>query len=104
MALASTGETRWRDMAAVPTVAESGYPEFSATFWNGLVAPVGLPAPILGRLVGLMEAAAATPTTRQMLLSQGEVMVLGPVAFRERIAADIARNAEIIRSAGIEMQ
>jgi tripartite-type tricarboxylate transporter receptor subunit TctC len=103
-ALASTGETRWRELPEVPTLAESGYPGFVATFWNGLVAPAGLPAPLLERLAGLVEAAAAAPGTRQLLLAQGEVMVLRPAAFRARIAADIERHAAVIRSAGIEMQ
>ncbi|MBK1660020.1 Bug family tripartite tricarboxylate transporter substrate binding protein [Paracraurococcus ruber] len=102
--LACTGEERWRDLPAVPTLAESGFPGFACSFWNGLVAPAGLPAAIQDRLVGLMEAAAAAPATRRLLLAQGEVMVLRPVAFRERVVADIARNAEVIRSAGIEVQ
>jgi tripartite-type tricarboxylate transporter receptor subunit TctC len=101
---ACTGATRWRELPEVPTLAESGYPDLTFTFWNGLVAPAGLPAAILDRLVGLMEAAAAAPATRQLLLGQGEVMVLHPEAFRDRIAADIERNAVVIRSAGIEMQ
>ena len=88
----------------MPTLAASDFPDFVATFWNGLVAPVGLPPAILDRLVGLMEAAAAAPATRQLLLSQGEVMVLRPEAFRAGIAADLERNAAVIRAAGIEMQ
>lgn len=102
--LAATGTTRWRDLPEVPTLAEAGFPDFLATFWNGLVAPAGLPAPILDRLVGLMQAAAAAPATRQLLLAQGEVMVLPPEPFRARIAADIARNAAVIQAAGITLQ
>jgi tripartite-type tricarboxylate transporter receptor subunit TctC len=102
--LASSGATRWRDLPDVPTMAEAGYPGFVVSFWNGLVAPAGLPGPILERLVAAMQAAAMAPATRALLLSQGEVMVLAPVAFRDRIIADIARNKAVIQSAGIEMQ
>jgi tripartite-type tricarboxylate transporter receptor subunit TctC len=102
--IACTGAGPWRDLPEVPTLAESGYQDLVFTFWNGLVAPAGLPPAILDRLVGLMEAAAAAPATRQLLLSQGEVMVLRPEAFRARIAADIERNAAVIKAAGIEMQ
>ena len=102
--LATTGATRWRDLPAVPTLAEAGFPGFVATFWNGLVAPAGLPAPLLDRLAGLVEAAAASPVTRPLLLAQGDVMVLGPAAFRDRIAADIDRHAALIRATGIELQ
>ena len=102
--IASSGATRWRDLPEVPTVAESGYPDFTATFWNGLVAPANLPPPILERLHQAVVAAAESPATRQPLLAQGDIIVLDPVRFRERIARDIERNAEVIRSAGIEMQ
>jgi tripartite-type tricarboxylate transporter receptor subunit TctC len=102
--IATTGPERWRDLPEVPTIAESGHPDFVATFWNGLVAPAGTPAPIVERLHNAMEEAAQTPQTRQLLLAQGDVMVLGPEAFRERVARDIDRNAEVIRRAGIEPQ
>lgn len=102
-AVAVTGATRWRDLPEVPTLAEAGLPGLVLTFWNGLVAPAGLPPAIRDRLVGLMQAASEAPETRRLLLSQGEVMVLPPEAFRERVAADIARNAALIREAGIEM-
>ena len=102
--VASTGAARWRDLPEVPTAAEAGYPDFVATFWNGLVAPAGLPPAIVERLHRAVEEAAQAPATRQLLLAQGDIVVLGPAPFRERIERDIGRNAEVIRSAGIEMQ
>jgi tripartite-type tricarboxylate transporter receptor subunit TctC len=103
-ALATTGTTRWRDLPEVPTAAEAGFPDFVATFWNGLVAPAATPPAIVARLLGLMAQAAAAPEARRQLLAQGDIEVLGPEPFRARIAADIARNAAVIRAAGIEMQ
>lgn len=103
-ALATTGETRWRELPDVPTVRESGYPDFTAVFWNGLVAPANTPPDLVERLHGLMRQAAEAPETRRLLLAQGEVMVLDPARFRERIALDIERNAAVIKAAGIEMQ
>ena len=103
-ALATTGETRWRELPDVPTVREAGYPDFTAVFWNGLVAPANTPPDLVERLHGLMRQAAEAPETRRLLLAQGEVMVLDPARFRERIALDIERNAAVIKAAGIEMQ
>jgi tripartite-type tricarboxylate transporter receptor subunit TctC len=103
-ALASTGEERWRALPEVPTVKESGYPDFSAVFWNGLVAPASTPPEVITRLYEMMKLAAAAPAARQPLLAQGEIFVLDPAQFRARIAEDIARNAAIIKAAGIEMQ
>ena len=103
-ALATTGETRWRELPEVPTVKESGYPDFTAVFWNGLVAPANTPPELVQRLHAMMRAAAESPTARPPLLAQGDIFVLDPVRFRERIAADIERNAAVIKAAGIEMQ
>jgi tripartite-type tricarboxylate transporter receptor subunit TctC len=102
--LASTGAARWRDLPEVPTVAEAGYPDFIATFWNGLVAPANTPASIVDRLRQAVAEAVEAPATRRLLLTQGDVMLLDPVSFRARIAEEIERNAAVIRSAGIEMQ
>jgi tripartite-type tricarboxylate transporter receptor subunit TctC len=102
--LASTGATRWRELPEVPTVAEAGYPDFTATFWNGLVAPANTSPVVVDRLHGLVRQAAEAPGARRLLLTQGDVMVLGPREFRDRIALDIERNAAVIKAAGIEMQ
>jgi hypothetical protein len=59
--------------------------------------------PIIDRLYKAVLEASQMPATRQLLLPQGEISVLDPTRFRERIAQDIEKNAEIIRAAGIEM-
>ena len=102
--VASSGAARWRDLPEVPTVAESGYPDFAATFWNGLVAPANTPSAIVDRLHRAVEDATQAPATRPLFLAQGDILVLDPARFRERITRDIERNAAVIRSAGIEMQ
>src|SRR5689334_11370858 len=56
-ALATTGETRWRELPEVPTVKEAGYPDFTAVFWNGLVAPANTPPELVQRLYAMMQAA-----------------------------------------------
>ena len=45
-----------------------------------------------------------TALARTPLLAQGDIFVLDPMRFRERIATDIERNAAAIKAAGIEMQ
>ncbi len=49
-ALAVTSATRARELPAVPTVAESGYPGFQSSSWQGIVVRAGTPAPIVRRL------------------------------------------------------
>jgi len=47
--LATTGKTRPAYMPDIPTVAESGYPDFEALNWYAFVAPAKTPEAILDR-------------------------------------------------------
>ena len=49
-ALAVTSLTRSTAAPEVPTIAESGFPGFEVTTWNGLLAPTRTPATIVGKL------------------------------------------------------
>ena len=42
--LAVTGKTRSPDFPDLPTMIESGYPDYVLAFWTGVVAPAGTPA------------------------------------------------------------
>ncbi len=50
LALAITSAKRHSAMSSLPTIAESGVPEYRYDAWYGLVAPAGTPAPIIQRL------------------------------------------------------
>ena len=47
--LATSGLKRFASMPQVPTLSESGYPEFEATSWIGFLTTGGTPAPIIDR-------------------------------------------------------
>ncbi len=50
-ALAVTSEKRWFSLPNVPTMIEAGYPGFVSDTFNALLAPAGVPQPILAMLV-----------------------------------------------------
>lgn len=60
-ALATSGKQRSTLMPQLPTIAESGYPEFDGTFWLFLAAPKGVPADIQKRFLEAMEVAIRSP-------------------------------------------
>ena len=60
-ALATSGKQRSTLMLQLPTIAESGYPEFDGTFWLFLAAPKGVPADIQKRFLEAMEVAIRSP-------------------------------------------
>lgn len=68
-ALAITSPKRAAAAPNVPTFAESGYPGFDLTLWYGMVAPKGLPEPIVRKLSQALQAAIAAPDVQQQLRS-----------------------------------
>lgn len=70
-ALAVTSAQRSSSLPNVPTVAESGYPDFEVVPWLAMIAPRGLPAPIKAKLVKVLADTVADPETRDALTKAG---------------------------------
>jgi tripartite-type tricarboxylate transporter receptor subunit TctC len=86
---------------AVP-VAEQGFPGFAMSDWHGLFAPDGTPAPLIGRMAELAEAALRDETVRQRLALLGaEPAGHGPEAFARFLANERQRLGSFIREEGI---
>jgi tripartite-type tricarboxylate transporter receptor subunit TctC len=66
-AIAVTSLQRIPDLPNVPTVAESGLPEFEVLGWNTLLAPTGTPPAILDRLHDSVARALAQPEMKERL-------------------------------------
>jgi tripartite-type tricarboxylate transporter receptor subunit TctC len=45
--LAVASARRWPALPQVPTLIESGYPDFSLDAWSGVAAPAGTPAAVV---------------------------------------------------------
>jgi len=71
IALASTGLTRPSFLPNVPTIAESGYPGFSATNWYAFVAPGKTPLPVLERWNQELVKALNAPEIKAELQKHG---------------------------------
>jgi tripartite-type tricarboxylate transporter receptor subunit TctC len=54
----------------VPTVAESGYPDYEVDQWLGLWAPAKTPKEAVSQLAGWFTAALQTPEIKQKLAAQ----------------------------------
>ncbi|ARP96327.1 Bug family tripartite tricarboxylate transporter substrate binding protein [Bordetella genomosp. 13] len=89
----------------VPTVAESGYPDFSAVSWTGLSAPKGTPPAIVARLEAAMIRGFTDPAARARLESTGFVVVTSRSADYTRfVQSEVARWEQVVRKAGIQLQ
>ena len=86
----------------MPTLVESGLAGAVVEGWWALYAPAGTPAPILGRLNGLVNASLAEPATRAELERQGlEVMGGTPEALAALTRTELAKQREIAQAARI---
>ena len=90
-ALAITGRTRSSTLPDVPTFAEAGLPSYDVTGAWGLVAPAGVPAPIVDKLSSALAEAVKDPTVRDTLVAQGIDPESGTA---QQYAAVLARESE----------
>ena len=87
----------------LPTMIESGYPDFEAVPWFGLMAPAGTPPAIIDRLHRETVKVLALPDVRKRLNDLGLDVIPGtPAEFAAAIEREIPRWASVIRQAGIK--
>ena len=87
-ALAQTGKTRNQFLTQVPTVIESGFPDFEAYAWWGIFAPAGTPKPIIKKFgKALAHTLGEERISKQLVETQQVTLLLGsPEAEREFLA------------------
>ena len=103
-AIATTGRQRSEVLPDVPTLSEAGVPGYEATIWVGLMAPKGTPKEVVDRLNQAVSKIASQSDIRQLWAKQGAVpMVMNPAVFDKYIQDDVAKWAQVIRSANIKM-
>ena len=104
-ALGVAARQRIPQLPDVPTIAESGVPNFEASSWFGLVAPARTPAPIVERLAAETAKAVQDPEMRARFDQLGARLVgNSPSEFAQLVARERASWGEVIKSAGIKLQ
>jgi len=87
----------------LPTIAESGLPEFAAPGWYGLMAPAGTPAAIIATLHGEVVKALKLPDVLERFASLGlEPVGNSPPEFGEYIRSELAKWAKVVKDANIK--
>jgi tripartite-type tricarboxylate transporter receptor subunit TctC len=88
----------------VPTIAESGLPNFDSSTWFAVVAPAGTPPDIAQKLNSAIVEILKTKEVQQKFLDQGaEVIGNSPKQMNEFIANERMRWKKVIDSAGVTM-
>ena len=101
--LAVTSATRSSLAPELPTVAELGFPGYSATIWNGLVVPSGTPRDIIDRLNRATIKVMSSPELKAQFTKAGiEVATSTPEKLGEHIRAEIVHWKKVASDSGIK--
>jgi tripartite-type tricarboxylate transporter receptor subunit TctC len=92
-------------LAAVPTVAELGYPGFDAITWTGLVAPAGTPQAVVERINAELQKILKRPDVIEKLALEGSTAAAEgtPKQFADYIRSEHQKWGALIREANIKL-
>jgi tripartite-type tricarboxylate transporter receptor subunit TctC len=104
-ALAVTGPKRAPALADVPTIAESGYQGFDVTTNFGLLVPAATPKDVIALLNTEVRKVLDMADVRESFATQGVVASASTSEeLRAILAAEVTKWAEVIKSAGIQIE
>jgi tripartite-type tricarboxylate transporter receptor subunit TctC len=100
-ALAVSSAKRIPEFPDVPTFAELGYPELTASIWFSLSGPAGMPPDIVNRLNAEVRRILKLPDVLERLRPEGiEPGDLAPQQFTAFVASELKRWAPVVRASG----
>ena len=104
-AIAVTGTARSAALPDVPTAAESGLPGFEVVQYYGLIAPAGVPRPIVERLNKELRIALAADDFKKRLITYGDDPVPStPEEYAENIRREEGKWAALVKKLGIKIE
>jgi tripartite-type tricarboxylate transporter receptor subunit TctC len=104
-AIAVTSRKRAPQLPDIPTIGESGVPQYEFNTWVGVLAPASTPQPVLKLLHEHVVKAARTPDVIERVTREGaEVVASTPEEFRATIASETALWAKVIKKMNIKAE
>jgi len=102
--LGTTGAKRDAAAPDVPTIAESGVPDYDVTAWQALFVPAKTPPPIIRKISADTNAALADAEIKGKLANNGYVAEgSSPEALGKLLKSEIAKWSSVIKSVGIKI-
>ena len=104
-ALAVSTAERSAIVPDLPSMAESGVPDFDLNSWNGYFGPAGMPPEVVAKLNAAIKQVVAKPDVRKRLAGLGfDAFSSSPEAFGQFVGEQRDLWGKLIRDAGIEQQ
>ena len=104
-ALAIATRSRVKAAPQLPTIIESGVPNFVVTQWHGLLAPRATPRPVIERLYREVAAAVKQPDVAKRFAVDGtEGIGSTPAEFGQHLKSEHDQWAKVVKIANISTQ
>jgi tripartite-type tricarboxylate transporter receptor subunit TctC len=96
---------RIEDLPDMPTIAESGYPDYRVSVWYGIAAPAKVPEEVAQKLSASVRRALADETVRTSLTRAGfpPLTARSEPEIRQFIDADRARWSAVVKKLNITL-
>lgn len=103
-ALGVASKQRMQLLPNVPTIAETGVPDYEVNTWFGVMVPAGVPKDVLGRLHTELMRILKLPDVQQRFQDEGgEVTPITPEQFAAFINTEIAKWDKAVRASGAKV-
>ncbi len=103
--IAVTTPKRIEAAPEIPTVSESGLKGYEVTLWHGMIAPKGLPKPILDRVNGELNKILQNKDMQDKLAGDGVSAAGGtPEQFAAYIKREIETWRKVVQKAGVKVE
>ncbi|HEY8553451.1 MAG TPA: tripartite tricarboxylate transporter substrate binding protein [Burkholderiales bacterium] len=103
-ALAVTTAQRAAAAPDLPTIAEAGVPGYEATSWFGVLAPAGVPRPIVEKLYREIARILKDPQVSKEMRARGaEPVGNTPDEFAAYIKAEIEKWRKVVEASGAQV-
>jgi len=100
--LAVTTEKRLPYLPDVPTIAESGFPAYEISSWQGVFAPAATRPDVVAKINSELLALLKTPAMRERMAREGADPVGStPQQFSQRVASEVEKWSKVAKAAGL---
>jgi tripartite-type tricarboxylate transporter receptor subunit TctC len=102
-AIAATTTQRMPALPNLPTIAESGLPEYEITSWQGVWAPAAVAPDIVGKLNREIARIIRLPDVNERITSEGAVPVASsPAEFSSFVRRELVKWAKVVKASGAQ--
>lgn len=103
-AVALTSNKRVEGFDSIPTIAESGYPDFNVNPWFGLFVPAGTPEGVIQKMNNDINGILEKPEIKERFAASGATpYTTSPKEFADILRKDIEKWGQVVRDSGAQV-